>query len=117
MMISRSPRARKMSSSDDCSKNSARRKRICAPRSRNCRAPAAQLFVNCYSDGRFAAALFVIRYELFVRGMKADLSPRRSWRKHQLADGVEDNLELRVILVFEISELTREIGIREKHLA
>src|SRR5436853_7068328 len=49
--------------------------------------------------------------------MKTDLPPRRLRRKHQFADGIEDNLELRVIFVFEISELTREIGIGEKHLA
>src|SRR5438270_4698354 len=49
--------------------------------------------------------------------MKADLSPRRIGRKHQFADGVEDDLELGVIFVFEVSEFTREIGIGEKHLA
>ena len=49
--------------------------------------------------------------------MKTNPPPRWIGRKHQLPDGVEDDLELRVIFAFEISELTREIGIREKHLA
>src|SRR2546430_7926544 len=75
MMISRSPRAKKMNSSDDCSKSSAKPKRICAPRSRNCRKPAARLFASRQFPtaldryphgfaGHVAPLLFVIRSSL-----------------------------------------------------
>ena len=49
--------------------------------------------------------------------MKPDLSLRRSWRKHQLADGVEDDLELGVIFVFQRRKLAGEFCVREEHLA
>src|SRR6266700_626860 len=48
--------------------------------------------------------------------MKPDLSLWRSWRKHQLADGIEDNLELSVIFLFQCSKLAGEFCIREEHL-
>jgi hypothetical protein len=37
--------------------------------------------------------------------MKADLPPGQIGRKHQLADGVEDDLELGVIFVFQRRKL------------
>ena len=49
--------------------------------------------------------------------MKSDLSPRRIGRKHQLADGVEDDLELGVVFVFQRGELAGKFRVREKHLA
>src|SRR5207244_10544979 len=49
--------------------------------------------------------------------VKPDLSLWRSWRKHQLADGIEDNLELGVVFVFERGQLARELRIRQEHLA
>ena len=49
--------------------------------------------------------------------MKADLPLGRSWRKHQLADGVEDDLELGVIFVFERRKLAGELCVRKEHLA
>src|SRR5437660_7613857 len=49
--------------------------------------------------------------------MKPDLSLWWSWRKHQLADGVEDDLELGVIFVFQRRKLPGEFRVREEHLA
>src|SRR5438552_2210699 len=49
--------------------------------------------------------------------VKPDLSLWRSWRKHQLADGVEDNLKLGVVFVFEGGQLASEIRVRKKQLA
>jgi hypothetical protein len=49
--------------------------------------------------------------------METDLSFWRSWRKHQLADGVEDDLKLGVVFVFERGELAGQFRVREKHLA
>src|SRR4030088_1807820 len=49
--------------------------------------------------------------------MKPYLSLRRSWQKHQLADGVEDDLELGVIFVFQRRKLAGEFCVREEHLA
>ncbi len=49
--------------------------------------------------------------------METDLSLWRSWRKHQLADGVEDDLKLGVVFVFERGKLTGKFRIREEHLA
>jgi hypothetical protein len=37
--------------------------------------------------------------------METDLSLWRSWRKHQLADGVENDLKLGVVFVFERGKL------------
>lgn len=53
----------------------------------------------------------------FFANMKPNFSPWRSWRLHQFADGIEDDLELRVIFVFQRGELAREICVRQKHLA
>ena len=49
--------------------------------------------------------------------MKPDLSLWRSRRKHEFADGVEDNLEVGVVSIFERGELAGEFRIREEHLA
>src|SRR6266478_3569930 len=49
--------------------------------------------------------------------METDLSLWRSWRKHQLADGVEDDLKLGVVFVFERGKLAGKFRIREEHLA
>jgi hypothetical protein len=49
--------------------------------------------------------------------METDLSLWRSWRKHQLADGVEDDLKLGVVFVFERGKLAGKFRIREEHFA
>ena len=49
--------------------------------------------------------------------METDLSLWQSWRKHQLADGVEDDLKLGVVFVFERGKLAGKFRIREEHLA
>jgi len=49
--------------------------------------------------------------------METDLSLWRSWRKHQLADRVEDDLKLGVVFVFERGKLAGKFRIREEHLA
>jgi len=41
--------------------------------------------------------------------METDLSLWRSWRKHQLADGVEDDLKLGVVFVFECGKLAGKL--------
>src|SRR5437870_13402628 len=49
--------------------------------------------------------------------MKPDLSLWWSWRKHQLADGVEDDLELGVVFVFQRRKLAGQFCVGEEHLA
>ena len=49
--------------------------------------------------------------------METDLSLWRNWRKHQLADRVEDDLKLGVVFVFERGKLAGKFRIREEHLA
>ena len=49
--------------------------------------------------------------------METDLSLWRNWRKHQLADRVEDDLKLGVVFVFERGKLASKFRIREEHLA
>ena len=49
--------------------------------------------------------------------MKADLPPWRIGRKRQLADGVEDDLELGVVFVFQRRKLPGEFRVGEEHLA
>src|SRR5438067_614019 len=49
--------------------------------------------------------------------METDLSLWRSWRKHQLADGVENDLKLGVVFVFKRGKLAGKFRIREEHLA
>src|SRR5947208_11737811 len=55
--------------------------------------------------------------EIICSGVKADFPPGRIGRKHQLANGVEDDLELGVIFVFQRRELPGEFCVREEHLA
>src|SRR2546425_10511054 len=49
--------------------------------------------------------------------MKPDLSLWWSWRKHQLADGVEDDFELGVVFVFQRRKLAGQFCVGEEHLA
>src|SRR5439155_16029216 len=54
---------------------------------------------------------------IICSGMKADFPPGRIGGKHQLANGVEDDLELGVIFVFKRGELASEFRVGEEHLA
>ena len=49
--------------------------------------------------------------------MKSDTSAFHGWRLHELTDGVEDDLELRLILLFQRSQFPREFNVRSQHLA
>src|SRR6266446_4107721 len=56
-------------------------------------------------------------WESFARRMKTDFPPGRIGRKHQLADGVEDDFELGVIFVFQRRKLAGEFRVGQEHLA
>lgn len=48
---------------------------------------------------------------------KTDSAPVGIWGCHQIADGVKDDLELRVVLLFEGIEFPGKVGVRGEHLA
>src|SRR5439155_26650408 len=73
---------------------------------------AFRLFVISYSPRRIRPSADWLSgsdyWESFARGMKADLPPWRIGRKRQLADGVEDDLELGVVFVFQERSISRK---------
>src|SRR5215471_14968154 len=72
----------------------------------------------CHAAKYYTAGAPLCRFDEITGASKSNLALRFvGWWRHEIANRIEDDSELRVVFFLQRCELAREIGVGSKHLA